>query len=170
MKLGILIPTFRKLDGSTYNHLAFALESIKQQTHKEYKVFLMGDDYTDNDELMKLSNIIDKDKIYVKNLSVAIERLKYSGLDLWRTGGVNASNIGLKIALQEGYNYICHLDHDDSYFKNHLALISECIEKTKTNFIATRCGKYPPVVSKEFYIKYRPQNSRLFKVSTCVNY
>jgi len=47
MKIGIITPTYRKLDGSTYNHLKMALESVKNQTHKDYKIFLIGDDYTD---------------------------------------------------------------------------------------------------------------------------
>jgi GT2 family glycosyltransferase len=158
------------LDGSTYKHLKFALESIKNQSHQDYKVFLIGDDYSNHNELMELSKIIDDDKIYVQNLPIAIERIKYNGVNLWRVGGINASNIGIKQSLKEGYNYICHLDHDDYYLKNHLQLISECIETTSTNFIATRCGKYPIVNSVDFYIKYRPLNSRLYKVSTCINY
>ncbi len=170
MKLGIIIPTFRKLDGSTQKHLSIALKSITEQTHKDYKVFLIGDDYSDHSELIELSKIIDSDKIYVENLPIAVERNKYTGLDLWRTGGVNASNVGIRVALKEGYNYICHLDHDDAYLKNHLSLISECIDKTKTNFITTKCGKFPPIISEDFYVKYRPINSKLYKVSTCVNY
>jgi glycosyltransferase involved in cell wall biosynthesis len=176
MKLAIVTATFQKLDGSTYQHLKSALESVKNQTHKDYKIFLIGDDYTDNDELMELSKIIDEDKIYVENLPIAAERTKYSGIDLWRNGGVNANNVGIKRALKENYNYVCHLDHDDIFLPNHLELISECIEKTNTNFVTTKCKHpeciniYPPVGSSEFYTKYRPINSSIFKVTTCVNY
>lgn len=35
MKLGILIPTFRKLDGSTYNNLSIALKSVSN--HRRLK-------------------------------------------------------------------------------------------------------------------------------------
>jgi glycosyltransferase involved in cell wall biosynthesis len=56
--IGIVIATYRKLDGSTYDHLKKALESIKNQTYKNYKVFLIGDDYTDNNELLELSNFL----------------------------------------------------------------------------------------------------------------
>lgn len=169
VEIGIVIATYRKLDGSTYDHLKKALESIKNQTYKNYKVFLIGDDYTDNNELLKLSKIIDHNKIYVENLPVAVERIKYNGVDLWRTGGVNAMNIGIKKALDEGYNYICNLDHDDYYFENHLELISECIEKTGVNFVTTKCGSYPDVKVENYYTNYRPIASHLFKVSTCFN-
>lgn len=170
MKIGIVIPTFRKLDGSTYGHLKKALESIKEQTHQDYKVFLIGDDYTDNNELLELSKIIDDDKIYVENLPVAIERIKYSGLNLWVTGGVNASNVGIKKSLEDGYNYICLLDHDDFFLNNHLKLISDCIKSTNTNFITTKCGIFPDTHSTGLFTNYRPISSHLYKVSVCVNF
>jgi len=170
MKLGIIIPTYRKLDGSTYNHLKNALESVKNQSYQDYKVFLIGDNYSDHNELMDLSGTIDPNKIYVENLIVAVERVKYNGIDLWRNGGTNASNVGIKKALEDGFDYICHLDHDDFYLENHLKTISSCIEKTKTKFITTKCGAYPDIQPSEFYTDYRPISSKLNKVSTCINY
>ena len=170
MKLAIITPTYRKLDGSTYFHLAAALDSVKKQTHTDYKLFLIGDDYSDHSEFLKLSTLLEPINIYAENLEIAKERIKYSGYDLWRNGGVNASNIGIKKALDEGYDYICHLDHDDLFLPNHLSLISECIDRTYAPFIATKCGGYPPIDTDTLYTKYRPETNRLFKVSTCVNY
>jgi len=170
MKIAIVTTTYKKLDGSTYQHLKRALESVKKQIHQDYKMFLIGDDYSDNNELIELSKIIDSNKIYVENLPIAIERTKYSGIDLWRNGGVNAMNIGIKVALKNGYDYICHLDHDDMFLEDHLQIISECIEKTGTNFITTKCGIYPDIETYQLYNNYRPIASRLYKVSTCVNH
>jgi glycosyltransferase involved in cell wall biosynthesis len=170
MKLAIVTPTYFKLDGSTANHLRLALESVKNQTHQDYKLFLIGDDYSNSDELFELAKIVDRDKIYVENLPVAVERIKYSGMDLWRTSGVNASNVGVRKALSEGYDYVCHLDHDDMFLENHLMEISDCIEATGTNFVSTKCGAYPPIETDQHYTEYRPETNRLFKVSTCVNY
>lgn len=170
MKIGIVTPTYRKLNGSTYEHLKRTLESVKNQTHQDYKLFLIGDNYTDNEEFMELSKIISEDKIYVENLPVAVEREKYSGRDLWCCGGLNAEKIGIKQAQSEGYNYICMLDHDDVFLENHLEVISECIEKTGTNFVTTKCGSYPDIKIEGYYTKYRPVSSHLFKVSVCCNY
>lgn len=170
MKLAIVTPTYRKLDGSTYYHLKKAIESVKNQSHQEYKLFLIGDDYTDNNELIKLGGVLDKEKIYIENLPIAKERIKYNGIDLWRNGGTNASNIGIKKALEDGFDYVCHLDHDDFYLENHLKIISDCIEKTNINFITTKCGYYPDIDSTELYINYRPIANKLHKVSTCINY
>lgn len=170
MKIGIVTPTYRKLDGSTYSHLKTTLESIKNQTHSNYKLYLIGDDYTNNDELLELSKIIDTDKIYVQNLPIAYERIKYGGYDLWKCGGINATLTGIKKAQQDGYDYICLLNHDDLFLPNHLQIISECIDKTKTNFITTKCGTYPPINVVNYYTNYRPIPSKLYLVSVCINY
>lgn len=169
MKIGIVTPTYRKLDGSTYNHLKKTLESVKNQIHQDYKMFLIGDNYSDNDELIELSKIIPSDKIHVENLSLAVERTKYNGRDLWCCGGRTATITGVTMALDDGYDYICRLDHDDIFLEKHLQLISECIEKTGTNFVATKCGNLPDITPTGVYTNYRPIDSRLYKVSVCLN-
>ena len=134
MKLGILIPTYRKANGEYRDQIAKTLESVSNQTHKDYKVFLIGDLYDDNYEFEELSKIIDPSKIWAHNLPIAYERSKYSGKDLWVTGGVYASNIGIDQALKEGFDYICHLDHDDLWKPNHLELISTTRDLQKCIF------------------------------------
>lgn len=170
MNIGIVIATYYKLDGSTYAHLKKTLESVKNQTHKDYKVFLIGDNYSHKEELIQLSEIIESNKIYLENLPVAIERIKYTGIDLWRTGGVNAMNTGIKKSLSEGYDYICVLDHDDIFLNEHLEIISKCVDETKTHFVTTKCGAYPDINAEGYYTNYRPISSRLFKVSTCIDF
>ena len=169
IKFSIVTATYRKLDGSTYAHLKNTLTSLKNQTYDNYKLFLIGDNYIDNEELLELSKIIPKEKIYVKNLPTAVEREQYSGRDLWCYGGQNANITGIKQALKEGGDYLCQLDHDDMFFPDHLETIYDCIQKTKTNFIATKCGSYPNIPPIGLYTKYRPVSSRLFKVSVCLN-
>lgn len=177
MKLGIVIPTYRKPDGSTYEHLKKALESVKSQTNQNYKVYLIGDDYDDREEFIKLSQIIDESKIIAVNLEYAVERNKYKGRELWVCGGVNAHNYGVDLCLKDGINYICHLDHDDWYLENHLEFISETIQKTKTHFISTFCGKWPiengyngDIKISDSLSKFIPLTSKIFKVTTCVDY
>jgi glycosyltransferase involved in cell wall biosynthesis len=77
MTIGIVIPTYRKPDGSTKIHLERALRSIKNQVYQDYKVILVGDQYEDQNELIHMSKIIDEEKITVINLPRAIEREKY---------------------------------------------------------------------------------------------
>ena len=47
MKLAIRILTYQRKDGKTPFFLRRALESIKNQTYKDYKIFLIGDKYDD---------------------------------------------------------------------------------------------------------------------------
>jgi hypothetical protein len=72
MKLGIVIPTYWKPDGSTVTHLRRALDSIKSQSFQDYKVYVIGDKYENHNEFESLSKIIDKNKITSVNLDRAL--------------------------------------------------------------------------------------------------
>ena len=116
MKLGILITTYQKYDGTTPFLLKRAIESIKNQSYQDYTLIIIGDKYDDNEEFESICNEVDlKDKIVYKNLPYAKEREKYSlsSKELWSAGGVNARNYGIDFGLELGLEYICHLDHDD---------------------------------------------------------
>ena len=139
MKIAIAIPTYQRPDGKSLGYLVRALNSIKEQTHKDYKVFLIGDKYEDQKEFEDIAtNIIDEDKMYFENLPVAIEREQYDGRDLWCWGGVNASNIGIERALNQGFEWVAHLDHDDYWSEYHLFDINKVIELyPEANFVYT---------------------------------
>jgi glycosyltransferase involved in cell wall biosynthesis len=172
MKISIVIPTYRRSDNKTPEYLIRALTSIKNQTYQNYKVFLIGDNYDNNDEFVKIaSTIIDSKKITYINLPNAIEREKYqTGEKLWSSGGANATNYGINLALNDGYSYICHLDHDDWWEPNHLDLIKD---QLNNNFIiiATKArylnGEILPINGNNpFY----PKGSNLIHSATCVNF
>jgi len=145
MKLGIIIATYQKLDGSTPSLLKRAIESVKNQTHQDYTLIIIGDKYEDNNEFENICNDKDlKDKIVYKNLPNAKEREKYpiGSQELWSAGGVNARNYGIDLGLELGLSYICHLDHDDYWHPQHLEVINFAIENTNdTSFINT-CSTY----------------------------
>lgn len=176
MKLAITIATFYHKDGGIHTLLSRTLNSIKNQTHQDYMVYLIGDDYEKPEEFFELSKIIDKDKIKAINLPVAVERSKYKGAKLWVCGGVNASNTGINMALKDGLSYVCHLDHDDYWEPNHLKLISDVIDETKTNFVCTKAfmGKnksiFPNIKSEKEYINFIPKGGTICHSSTCVNF
>lgn len=170
MKIAIIITTYWKLDGSTRAELERALMSVKNQTCQDYKVFLIGDDYEKEDELFELAKIIDEDKIYVENLPVAVERIKYSGRDLWACGGDNATRTGIRKAMEEGFDYVAELNHDDYYFPNHIEVVVQAIKETGANFVITKCGSMPDNLKPTgLYTPYRPKAGHLFTVSACYN-
>lgn len=145
MRLGILITTYQKLDGSTPDLLKRAINSVKNQTHQDYTLIVIGDKYDDNSEfeiICRNANL--GNKLVFKNLPYAKERKKYplGSRELWSAGGVNARNIGIDLGLDLGLEYICHLDHDDYWDPQHLEIINHAIETTQdASFICT-CSTY----------------------------
>ena len=178
MKIGIIIPTYNRKNNSTNQLLKRALESIKNQTHQDYVVFLVGDKYDDVDEFNKLAtSIIPKDKIIYENLDKAVEREKYLDVNmtaLWCSGGVNATNHGLDIA-KNYVEYCCHLDDDDYFLENHLSSINEVIETKKDAvFIHTLSSykhipAYPVIGEDDDIIEKEPVPAGLIHSSSCLN-
>jgi hypothetical protein len=171
-KLAIVIPTYRRSDNKTPEYLTRALLSVKNQTYQNYKVFLIGDNYENNDEFIKIgSTIIDSKKITYINLPKAIEREKYqSGENLWASGGVNATNYGIDLALNDDYEYICHLDHDDWWEPNHLDLIKDHLSSDFTIIATKSTYSYGGILPTNNDNPYYPENSNLIHSATCVNF
>jgi glycosyltransferase involved in cell wall biosynthesis len=178
MKLSIIIPTYQREDNSTPFYLKRALDCIFNQTHQDFKVYVIGDKYEDNEEFSKICSGYDQDKIYFENLPVAKERDRYGkGWALWSYGGVNAINHGIVRSLNDGNNYICHLDHDDEWSPFHLEMINDCINKTNADWICTKSlymepnNFLPNVYGLENeYITFLPGYAKLIHSSVCMNF
>jgi len=174
MTLGIVIATYQRIDGTTPKYLETALKSIKNQTYSDYKVFLIGDKYENNEEFESLAkSIIPTEKIFWTNLPFAKERDKYplGDLKLWCAGGVNALNFGISQALNEKIDYLCHLDHDDWWEPNHLSEIFNAIKKDNPFMIATKSTyKGNKILPQNPTIPYYPKNGDLIHSSTCINF
>ena len=176
MKLAINISTYQRKDGRTRDFLSRTLTSIKNQKHKDYKVFLIGDKYEDKDEFIEIAtSILDTSQIYYENLPFALEREKYSDPEkLWSSGGTYSTNYAITKALEEGFDWVCHVDHDDIWTENHLLNFSNAIDSQEDDlvFLASRCNylnKYiVPVYSRPgiFY----PTASDLAHSSVCINF
>jgi len=131
MTFSIVIATYQRKNGSTPFYLKRAIDSVFSQTYKNFKIIIIGDRYEDNDEFNKICSQYDEQKIYYENLPVAAERDKYNDKWLvWKYGGTKSYNYGIEKAIQMGYDYICHLDHDDEWYPNHLSSLYDAIIKT----------------------------------------
>lgn len=145
MKLGIIITTYQKLDGSTPDVLMRAINSIKNQTYQDYTLIVIGDKYDDNNEFETIChNAGLGNKLIFKNLPYAKEREKYTfgTKELWSSAGVNARNYGIELGLELGLEYICHLDHDDYWHPQHLEIINYTIESTQDASVIHTCSTY----------------------------
>jgi glycosyltransferase involved in cell wall biosynthesis len=176
--IAIVIATYQRNDNTTPEYLSRALTAIKNQTYQEYKVFLIGDKYENEIEFNTLAtSIISEDKIYHENLPTAVERDRYpaGGMPLWRCGGVNARNYGIDMAIAHGYDYVCHLDHDDYWDINHLELISTVIaHDANFAFIHTQStylnGILPNTEQSLTVVERLPIPCQLIHSSVCINY
>jgi len=177
VKFGIVIATYKRKDGSTIKFLNRCLESIKNQTYNNFKIFLIGDRYEDNSEFESFGlNMSNDSQIYKENLPFANERDRYTNkMALWSYGGFYASNYGIDLAINEGIDYICRLDHDDYWGPNHLNNFNDCIVKNNAQFVCSLSthinNRVLPKIqkTKEKYVTYLPQPSGCIKSSTCIN-
>ena len=177
MKLGIVIATYQRKDGSTPKYLTRALDSIFNQTYQDFKIYLIGDRYENEEEINDIVSNDIGNNFYFENLKVAKERDFYTDNRLlWSYGGVNAINHGINLALSEGIEFICHLDHDDWWLKNHLEEVYNCIIKNNAHWVCTKStygnsNKFLPKVDiDEKYIPFLPKSSRLIHSSVCINF
>lgn len=179
-KIAIVMPTFWRKDEESFRLTKRAILSIKRQTHQNFKLFLIGDKYEKQKEFDELSQLLDKDKIYAENIPVAVEREKYTGVKLWVTGGINASNTAIDRAVEQGFSWIAFLDYDDYYYTNHIEIINKTLRFRNTNFVSTlswqgndKVGRYLPELKNIRYgsafSPYRPEVNHLSKISVCFN-
>ena len=143
MTLGVTIHTYQRADGQTPNLLLKTIQSVANQSYQNFKIFIVGDKYENNQEFEDIINgFVDiADKVVFENLPFANERDKYLGVNntaLWNCGGANALNHANNLAKAHGITKVCHIDHDDLWLPNHLELIAKTIvEKQNPAFIYT---------------------------------
>jgi glycosyltransferase involved in cell wall biosynthesis len=168
MKIAIVIPTYQRPDGKTPFYLSRAINSVLAQTHGNWELYLIGDNYINEIELTVWANLY---RVNTFNLTKAKERDKYKpgSYELWCAGGVNANNIGIELALNDGLSYICHLDHDDYWSKDHLKLINKKAEQCYP-FICTRSTYLKEILPKANSGRYKPVACGLIHSSTCIDF
>jgi glycosyltransferase involved in cell wall biosynthesis len=178
-KFGIVICTYYRKDGSSFSKVSRSIESIKEQTNKNWKIFLIGDHYENEEEFKKISQLLPEEKITAINLPFAAER--ESGLffdnSLWCSAGANASNVGIQKSIEEDFEIHCHLDDDDIWEKNHLEVLQSVYDNMPesvfvyTNALYTDRNNitraFPPEnISKNlFYNNLMPRPERLIHSS-----
>jgi glycosyltransferase involved in cell wall biosynthesis len=178
MKFGIVVPTYKRSNGTTPSYLKRTLNSVFKQTYDDFKIFLIGDKYEDLEEIDNIIKQYPQNKILFYNLPYAKERDLYLNINkmaLWNYGGVNANNTGIEASLKENIYHICHLDHDDYWLPDHLELIKNCINETNSDFICTKCKYlnryyFPEIENGQKYIPWLPVPGKLIHSSTCINF
>ena len=172
----IVITTYQRKDGSTPALLKRALDSVFNQDYKNFKIYVIGDKYEDNNEFESIFKDYPKDKIYYENLPFAYERDRFTDKWLiWKYAGCFANNYGINKSIIDGYEYVCHLDHDDEWYNNHLSSLNEAILKTNALWLCTKSeyvqNRILPIVNTNLDITpFNPIPEGLIHSSTCINF
>lgn len=175
MKIGIIICTYKRKDGKTLEYLTKTLDSVLDQTYKNFKVYLIGDRYEDLDEFEIYKEKLRHTDSYIENLEFAEERDVYgeNKMALWSYAGTFATNYAMNLCLKDNIDYVCFLNHDDLWYPNHLEEINNLILSDGTDFICTKSthvsGFLPKIVSDERFINFNPVPCGLIHSSVCMN-
>jgi glycosyltransferase involved in cell wall biosynthesis len=176
MNFSIVITTYQRRDGSTPFFLKRAIDSVMNQDYQKFKIYVIGDKYEDNTEFESLFATYPKDKIYYENLPEAKERDKYTDKWLiWLYAGCFANNYGINKSVSDGFEYVCHLDHDDEWYPDHLSSLNNAITHTGALWLCTK-SEYvnnsilPSINDGNMHIPFLPEPERLIHSSTCINF
>ena len=135
--VSVIIPYYRKI-----NHINETLNSVLNQTYKNFEIILIYDD-TDNDDLEIINNNF-KDNHKIK----IIKNSKNHGAGISR-------NIGLKNSLGE---IIAFLDADDIWLPNRLE--NQINFMKENNYDFTFCN-YKKKISKNSHIKVECKKNKI---------
>ena len=146
-----------------------ALNSVKAQKFKNWKIYLTADKY-DNDEQIKsvIKDIIPDNQIQYKNRSTPGERdnKKWSTKQIRFTAGCGALNDSLSMAKKDGCDYIVRIDHDDKWAPNHLELIAKAYSQfPDLGFVFTRSKKKVTARNTDKEIFMQPQKDYELKLN-----
>lgn len=142
MKLAVIICSYDRKNTSSKNILIKMFKMLENQTYQDFKVFIIGDCYTNNDEFENICKSYNN-KIYYENSPIHF-REGYFNLKInkWSCGGMNSRLIGIKKAIEENFDYYLHLDDDDFWVPNHIENVVKYINNfPKIDFIICK-SKY----------------------------
>jgi hypothetical protein len=157
------MPTYLRKNGTTKQLLTRALRNLEAQTYKNFKLFLIGDHYNNNDEFEELCKSY-KNDIFYKNNEQHYRCYNFSNKSTyWTIGGALALKTGIEKAIEEKFDYYLHLDDDDEWRDIHIEVVVEHIKKfPSASFILTK-AKYANIFFPRtpeintFYNNYIPR-------------
>jgi hypothetical protein len=123
-----------------------ALNSVKAQKYKNWKIYLTADKYEGDENEIKevMKEVIPDSQIQYQNRSTPGERnnKKWSTKQIRFTAGCGALNDSLGMAKKDGCDYIVRIDHDDKWAPNHLELLAKAYSQyPDLGFVFTRSKK-----------------------------
>ena len=154
-KFAVIIATYKRADGSSYSNLKRVSQFLKNQTYQNFKIFLVGDHYTDEREFNEIVKFFPENKIYNHNNSYSYRKNYFNiAYNRWTNGGALARLVGIKKAIEENFNYYLHLDDDDVWKNNHIEIINDTILKfPQVDFMVNKAIYKNITLPREFHNK-----------------
>lgn len=129
MKIAVIICTYQRPNNKSKEYLNKMFQMLNNQTYQDFKVFIVGDCYENNNEFEELCKNYQGD-IYYYNSPIHFRNNYFTiKINKWTSGGSNSRFIGIKKALDEKYDYYFHLDDDDLWYPNHIENAVNYIKK-----------------------------------------
>jgi glycosyltransferase involved in cell wall biosynthesis len=175
MNIAVVIATYQRPDGRTPFYLNRTLASIDAQAWRDYRVYVVGDAYANDAELRAV--VARYSQMVCHNLAHSPERERYGvgNMKMWCAGGVTAANTGIDMALSDGYQFVAHQGHDDTWEPNHLATLNNMIEVYQPVFcctLSTYFGRHilPNLPANGAVLPFYPIDGGMIASSACVKY
>jgi hypothetical protein len=132
--LGIVTATYYRTSGKTLSYLKRVYQCILNQSYPHWRWFLVGDAYQnketgDADDVVTWLETLSDARISWSNLDEPGERgVLPESYHLWCSAGATAMNEGMRQVVEAGLSWYVHLDDDDMWSSDHLAVIVDAIE------------------------------------------
>jgi predicted O-methyltransferase YrrM len=173
----IVIPTYQRKNGSTPKNIKNVIDFLSKQTYQNYKVFLIGDDYEDNDEFQELVSLFPKGTYSYNNKKSYRKDYFTLPLNRWGIGGVMALHHGVEKAKELGYKYYLHLDDDDSWTLDKLEKHKKAIDQFPYSDFIFHASKYGKgILPREHsniktleYNNLKPRGANIVHSSNCLS-
>jgi len=156
---------------TTPSVLKEALNSIKAQKFKNWKIYLTADKYDGDEEIKSvMKDMIPDAQIQYQNRSTPGERdnKKWTTKQIRFTAGSGALNDSLDMAKKDGCDYIVRIDHDDKWAPNHLELLAKaytqypdlgfCFTRSKKKVTAHNTAKTVFMQPQQDGVEMKPNN------------
>jgi hypothetical protein len=146
MRFAVIMTTYYRKNKSSKNNILNCFKFLENQKFKNFKLFIMGDHYENENEFSELTKRYNGD-LFSKNC-IKHYREGYFNIqrNKWAVGGVNALFEGICEAINEKFEYYVHLDDDDIWTPEHILNINNAIlQFNKIDFIIC-CSKYKKTI------------------------
>jgi len=118
------------------NHITYEkmlgdlLDSLNSQNYDNWKLFVVGDCFDPEEDLVKiLKDKLKPSQYTFHNLSEPGERGKIDPQYLRNSGGTKARNKAISLAKGEGFDYFAAIDHDDVWKPDHLESMMKAFQQ-----------------------------------------